>query len=264
MYKGGVDYGYTAEDFEAQAEHVRAGDIVLIYSGYEPCRSADDPIQQTFVTPEAAQWLVDHGVRAVGCEPAGLEHGSKGYFEYRWYDARHAEPAVVAGAPDPARKRRVHHRGARQPRPSQGPAGTVRGASPERPRALRLPRASRCLDRALDGRTQRDHRLPPLRDHHLRRRPRARLLPRPLRHARCVSDRMVEPGGYVEKVDGIAGRACGSSTCRATASTSSCSSTSSRAASARAREPNDAGSAHLCFVTDDLDGRLRAARRARA
>ena len=43
---------------------------------------------------------------------------------------RHAEPAVVAGARDPARKRRVHHRGARQPRPSQGPAGTVRGASP--------------------------------------------------------------------------------------------------------------------------------------
>ena len=55
MYKGGVDYGYTAEDFEAQAEHVRAGDIVLIYSGYEPCRSVDDPIRQTFVTPEAAQ-----------------------------------------------------------------------------------------------------------------------------------------------------------------------------------------------------------------
>ena len=56
MYKGGVDYGYTAEDFEAQAEHVRAGDIVLIYSGYEPCGSVDDPIRQTFVTPEAAQW----------------------------------------------------------------------------------------------------------------------------------------------------------------------------------------------------------------
>ena len=215
MYKGGVDYGYTAEDFEAQAEHVRAGDIVLIYSGYEPCRSVDDPIRQTFVTPEAAQWLVDHGVRAVGCEPAGLEHGSKGYFEYRWYDLDTPNPPSWPAHGILLSKRRVHHRGARQPRPSQGPAGTVRGASPERSRALRLPRASRCLDRALSAssrktvivlaakskpgkdqgafvrrkrarpRTQhgaglqrqgtrvsagstikRDHRLPPLRDHH--------------------------------------------------------------------------------------------------
>jgi kynurenine formamidase len=86
MYKGDVDYGYTAEDFEAQAEHVHPGDIVLIHSGYVPCRSMDDPIRQTYVTPEAAQWLVDHGVRAVGCEPAGLEHGTWGYLEYRWYD----------------------------------------------------------------------------------------------------------------------------------------------------------------------------------
>ena len=83
---------------------------MLIYSGYEPCRSVDDPIRQTFVTPEAAQWLVDHGVRAVGCEPAGLEHGSKGYFEYRWYDLDTPNPPSWP-AHGILLERRVHHRG---------------------------------------------------------------------------------------------------------------------------------------------------------
>jgi arylformamidase len=85
LYKGDVDYGYTVEDLAGAKPEVRAGDIVLIYSGYRDVESASDRIKQTYLTPEAAQWLVDRGVKAVGCEPAGIEHLPDGYFVHRWY-----------------------------------------------------------------------------------------------------------------------------------------------------------------------------------
>jgi arylformamidase len=85
LYKGDVDYGYTVEDLAGAQPEVRAGDIVLIYSGYRDVESASDRIKQTYLTPEAAQWLVDRGVNAVGCEPAGIEHLPDGYFVHRWY-----------------------------------------------------------------------------------------------------------------------------------------------------------------------------------
>ena len=43
-------------------------------------------MKQTYLSPEAAEWLVERGVHAVGCEPAGLEHAWGGYYEKRWYD----------------------------------------------------------------------------------------------------------------------------------------------------------------------------------
>ena len=98
MYNGGVENGYTAEDFEAQAEHVRAGDIVLIYSGYEPCRKRF-ALSGPLSTQEAAQRLVDHGVRAVGGREAGRPRARiEGVLRVPLVRPRHAE----AAAPWPA------------------------------------------------------------------------------------------------------------------------------------------------------------------
>jgi kynurenine formamidase len=85
MYKGDVDYGYTAADFEAVSDQIRRGDIVLIYSGYKDATERDR-IKQTYLTAEAAEWLVERGVRSVGCEPAGIEHVPDGFFKYEWYN----------------------------------------------------------------------------------------------------------------------------------------------------------------------------------
>lgn len=85
LYKGDVDYGYTAADLESATPAIEEGDIVLIYSGYRDA-SATERIKQTYLTQEAAQWLVNKGVHAVGCEPAGIEHVPDGLFKYHWYD----------------------------------------------------------------------------------------------------------------------------------------------------------------------------------
>jgi kynurenine formamidase len=85
LYRGHVDYGYTAEDLETATPEVEAGDIVLIYSGIKDA-SAEERIRQTYLTVEAAEWLVERGVHAVGMEPAGIEHVPDGLFKYRWYE----------------------------------------------------------------------------------------------------------------------------------------------------------------------------------
>jgi arylformamidase len=85
LYRGDVDYGYTPEDLEQATPTVEEGDIVLIYSGYQDVQKSTDRIKQTYLTVEAAEWLVERGVKAVGCEPGGIEHLPDGYFVHRWY-----------------------------------------------------------------------------------------------------------------------------------------------------------------------------------
>ena len=85
LYKGDVDYGYTVEDLASATPSIEEGDIVLIHSGYRDVEKATDRIKQTYLTPEAAKWLVDRGVKAVGCEPGGIEHLPDGYFVHKWY-----------------------------------------------------------------------------------------------------------------------------------------------------------------------------------
>ena len=85
LFKGDVDYGYTAEDFATAEPAIDAGDIVLIYSGWQDVEP-DARIRQTYLTAEGANWLVERGVHAVGCEPAGIEHVPDGLFTYEWYD----------------------------------------------------------------------------------------------------------------------------------------------------------------------------------
>ena len=85
LHRGDVDYGYTAEDFATAEPAIEPGDIVLVYSGWQDV-SAKTRMRQTYLTVEAAEWLVERGVHAVGCEPAGIEHVPDGLFTYSWYD----------------------------------------------------------------------------------------------------------------------------------------------------------------------------------
>jgi kynurenine formamidase len=79
--------GITSEDFERAQPRVKAGDIVLIYSAEQPATSMDDYIRnQTFVTPDGAEWLVKQNIKSVGVEPYGFEHLYEGIFVHKWYD----------------------------------------------------------------------------------------------------------------------------------------------------------------------------------
>jgi kynurenine formamidase len=93
LYKGDVDYGYTAADFEAAQPRIEPGDIVLIYSGFKDA-VVTERMRQTYLTEEGALWLVERGVKAVGCEPSGIEHTPNGR-DAGWYfkDAENPWPA---------------------------------------------------------------------------------------------------------------------------------------------------------------------------
>jgi arylformamidase len=91
LFRGPADYGYTGDDFESAGQDVRAGDIVLIYSGYVDANPGER-VRQTYLTPQGAEWLVERGVHAIGCEPAGLEHVWNGYFVDRWYEKNTPNP----------------------------------------------------------------------------------------------------------------------------------------------------------------------------
>ena len=94
MYKGHVDYAYTAGDLAEAGGDVRAGDIVLIYSGYQDA-TPTERMRQTHLSVEAAEWLVDRGVKAVGCEPVGIEHLYDAYYVHGYYDVGHPNPWPV-------------------------------------------------------------------------------------------------------------------------------------------------------------------------
>jgi kynurenine formamidase len=96
MERGDMDHGYTAEEFEAAGADVEPGDIVLIYSGYVDA-TRTERIRQQHVTLDGARWLVDRGVRAVGCEPVGIEHLYDGYNVHGYYDPSHPNPWPVHG-----------------------------------------------------------------------------------------------------------------------------------------------------------------------
>ena len=83
--RGGVDYAYTAEDLAAATPTVEAGDIVLVYSGFRDARLTER-MRQTYFSAEAAQWLVERGVRAVGVEPCSPDHVYDGLFVHGWDD----------------------------------------------------------------------------------------------------------------------------------------------------------------------------------
>src|SRR5262249_17806751 len=78
--------GLTAADFERARPKVKPGDIVLVYSN-RPAGSIDDFIMnQTYVTPDGADWLVRQKIKSVGVQPFGFEHLYEGLFVKKYYD----------------------------------------------------------------------------------------------------------------------------------------------------------------------------------
>jgi len=56
-------------DMEAHAGHVRAGDITLVRTDWTEKHWGDFPtyyMESPYCSPEAAQWLIDRGARAIG------------------------------------------------------------------------------------------------------------------------------------------------------------------------------------------------------
>lgn len=78
---------------------------------------------------------------------------------------------------------------------------------------------------------------------------------------RLVSDREIPPGGFTEKVTGVAGARVRIVHLQGWGVNFELLEYRETGGDERAREPNHAGSAHLCFVTDDIAAdydRLRA------
>jgi arylformamidase len=79
--------GLTADDFEKARPRVKAGDIVLVYTAEQPGESIEQYLRnQTFVTPDGAEWLVKREVKSVGVEAYGFEHLYDAIFVHKWYD----------------------------------------------------------------------------------------------------------------------------------------------------------------------------------
>jgi arylformamidase len=84
--------GITAEDLEVAGSELRAGDIALLFVD-EPAGDVDHFIEhQTYVTVDAAQWLVDRGVTAVGVEAACFEHAYQRTIVDRAYEPPETNP----------------------------------------------------------------------------------------------------------------------------------------------------------------------------
>jgi kynurenine formamidase len=81
----GVDYAYTRKDLEEAAPGVQAADIVLVYSAFRDARPGER-MRQTSFSVEAAQWLVERGVKAVGMEPCSPDNVWEGVHVHGWLD----------------------------------------------------------------------------------------------------------------------------------------------------------------------------------
>jgi len=80
------------EHLEEIGGEIRDGDIVLIHSTDPPATIDAYIEEQTWVAPEGARWLVDRGVRSVGCETWGIEHVYDGYMIRNYYDRSTPQP----------------------------------------------------------------------------------------------------------------------------------------------------------------------------
>jgi kynurenine formamidase len=97
------DHGYTAGDLEAASPPVERGDIVLVHSGFADAGPGAE-LHQTYLTESAAEWLVERGAKAVGVEPASVDHVRRGYREHGWGERQADEPR-----PWPAHRTLLEH-----------------------------------------------------------------------------------------------------------------------------------------------------------
>jgi arylformamidase len=64
-----ADQPIAGEAMESRAQHVKAGSIALVYTGWAQRMWGIFPdyyIHSPYCEPEAAQWLIDRGVKAIG------------------------------------------------------------------------------------------------------------------------------------------------------------------------------------------------------
>ena len=64
-----ANHEISVADMEAHAQHVQPGDIVLVRTDWTEQHWGDFPtyyMESPYCSPEAAQWLVDRGARAIG------------------------------------------------------------------------------------------------------------------------------------------------------------------------------------------------------
>lgn len=78
--------GLTAADLDRAGKSVKPGDIALIYSNDPPATIDEYITKQTYFLPEAAQWLVDRGVKSVGVQTFSFEHFYEAIFVHDWYN----------------------------------------------------------------------------------------------------------------------------------------------------------------------------------
>src|SRR5439155_16512355 len=90
--------GLTSEDFERASPKVKPGDIVLIYSAEQPGSLEDFIYDQTYVTPDGAEWLVRQQIKSVGVEPFGFENLYEGLFVKDYYNKATPPPHCPAHA----------------------------------------------------------------------------------------------------------------------------------------------------------------------
>ena len=65
----GPNHAISPTDMQAHARHVQAGDIVLVRTEWTEKQWGNFPtyyLESPYCTPEAAQWLIDKGARAIG------------------------------------------------------------------------------------------------------------------------------------------------------------------------------------------------------
>ena len=65
----GSNHPISVADMETKAQHVKQGDIVLVRTDWTEKQWGNFPtyyLESPYCTPEAAQWLIDRGARAVG------------------------------------------------------------------------------------------------------------------------------------------------------------------------------------------------------
>jgi arylformamidase len=65
----GASHGISVADLEAHAPRIRKGDIVLVRTDWAEKQWGNFPtyyLESPYCTPEAAQWLVDRGAKAIG------------------------------------------------------------------------------------------------------------------------------------------------------------------------------------------------------
>jgi kynurenine formamidase len=82
----------TAAVLAERGADVRPGDIVLVCSAEPDPVPGVLPVVQTHVTVDAARWLVEHRVAAVGVETLGLEHVHDGLHKHRYWDPAVRDP----------------------------------------------------------------------------------------------------------------------------------------------------------------------------